>query len=355
MENYLITGIQQIGIGVTDVYEAWKWYRKNLGFDIPIFDEKAVAALMLPYTDGKPRSRHAVLTYNLQGGGGLEIWQYTERTPQKANFEVQLGDIGIFVAKINSHIPQTAHKILTGKGEKTSELLTDPQGKQHFYLQDPYGNYLEIIENPQIFANDNKPTGGVAGAVIGVTDIDKSLPFYQNILKYDKIVYDKTGIFDDFAFLPGGKNKFRRVLLTHSEPRKGAFSRMFGQTWIELVQVLDREPKKIYQDRLWGDLGYIHLCFDVVYMENLKKACEQAGHPFTVDSAKDNDIFDMGEASGRFAYVEDPDGVLIEFVETYKIPVLKQIGWYLNLRKRNPEKPLPNFILKTMKFNRIKD
>ncbi len=352
MNEYYITGIQQVGIGVADVYEAWKWYRKNFGFDIPIFDEKAIAALMLPYTGGEPRSRHAVLTYNLQGGGGLEIWQYTERTPQEAKFDIKLGDIGIFIAKINSHDPKAAYEHMKNKGLDVSPLLDDPQGKPHFYVKDPYGNIFEIVENPYIFKNENKPTGGIAGTVIGVTDIDKALPFYQNILHYDQLLYDKTGEFDDYATLPGGKHKFRRVLLTHSQDRVGAFSRLYGKTWIELVQVLDNEPAKIYHERFWGDLGFIHLCFDVINMETLKQTCESAGHKFTVDS---NSTFDMGEAAGRFAYVEDPDGTLIEFVETYKIPVMKKIGWYIDLRKRDPRKPLPNFILRAMAFSRVKD
>ena len=63
----------------------------------------------------------------------------------------------------------------------------------------------------------------------------------------------------------------------------------------------------------------------------------------------------MGEAAGSFSYIEDPDGTLIELVETYKVPILKKFGWYLNLRKRNPEKPLPDWMLKSMRFNRKKD
>ena len=46
----------------------------------------------------------------------------------------------------------------------------------------------------------------------------------------------------------------------------------------------------------------------------------------------------MGEAAGHFAYIEDPDGTLIEFVETLKIPIIKKLGWYINLEKRAPEK-----------------
>ena len=49
----LITGIQQIGIGVPNVYEAWKWYKENFGMDIRIFEDDTVAELMLPYTKGK--------------------------------------------------------------------------------------------------------------------------------------------------------------------------------------------------------------------------------------------------------------------------------------------------------------
>ena len=63
----------------------------------------------------------------------------------------------------------------------------------------------------------------------------------------------------------------------------------------------------------------------------------------------------MGEAAGHFTYIEDADGALIEFVETHKIPILKAVGWYLDLRKRNPEKPLPDFMFSALSITRTKD
>ncbi len=42
-----INGIQQLGVGVEDVHEAWKWYREHFSMDILMFDEEAVAELML--------------------------------------------------------------------------------------------------------------------------------------------------------------------------------------------------------------------------------------------------------------------------------------------------------------------
>ena len=43
-----------------NVEEAWKWYIKHFGMDCRIFEDEAEAKLMLPYTGGQPRSRHAV-------------------------------------------------------------------------------------------------------------------------------------------------------------------------------------------------------------------------------------------------------------------------------------------------------
>jgi hypothetical protein len=62
----------------------------------------------------------------------------------------------------------------------------------------------------------------------------------------------------------------------------------------------------------------------------------------------------MGEAAGRFSYIEDPDGTLIEFVETHKVPIMKKIGWYINLKKRNMLKPLPNWMISTIGWGKVK-
>ncbi len=349
----IISGIQQMGIGVKDVYQSWKWYRQHFGFDVAIFDEAAPANLMLPYTGGKPQSRHAVLTYNLKGGGGLEIWEYKSRVSRPPAFDIKLGDLGIFIAKIKMPDAKKAFEFLKSKNTKiVTDIVKDPKGKVHFYVKDPYNNIFELVEFDDWYNKEKYPTGGIAGAVIGVTDIEKSIEFYKQILGYDIVVYDETANFDDFKNLPGGNNKVRRVLLRHSEPRKGHFSAVFKSSEIELVQVIDREPKKIYENRLWGELGYIHLCFDITGMKALEERCNKLGHKFTVDS---DNSFDMGEAAGHFTYIEDPDGTLIEFVETHKIPLIKKLGWYLNLRKRNPEKPLPRIITNFLKFMRVKD
>ncbi|MCI4671662.1 MAG: VOC family protein [Bacteroidia bacterium] len=356
MEKKIISGIQQIGIGIPNVHQAWAWYREYFGMDIPIFEEAAEAELMLPYTGGEPRSRHAILAVNLQGGGGFEIWQYTSRVPVGPEFEPQLGDLGIFITRIKSDDVEAAYEFMKEKGaEILSGIQTDPSGNTHFFVKDPYQNIFQVIGHDTFFGKSPSKTGGPAGCMIGVSDIEKARKLYTDILGYDLVVYDEEGVFDDFANLPGSSQKVRRVLLTHSQPREGAFSRLIGPTYLELVVGLERTPKKIFQDRFWGDLGFIHLCFDIVNMEALKQECEEAGFPFTVDStAALGGDFDMGEASGNFSYIEDPDGTLIEFVETLKMPIAKKLGWYLDLKKRDPKKPLPDWMLKALRINRVK-
>jgi len=353
MNAKIISGIQQIGIGVHNIYDAWNWYKEHFGVDIKIFQDNSTAELMSQYTGGEPQKRHAAFALNLQGGGGFEIWQYTERVPQPAKFKVQIGDLGIYAAKIKSKDVKASYEFYKSKKINVfSGLLLDPNENLHFFLSDPYNNIFQIVPSKSWFKNEKKLTGATYGAIIGVSDIEKSKAFYSSILGYDDVIYDNTDVFKEFSFLPGGDKKIRRILLEHSKPRLGAFSPIFGSSQIELVQVLDRKPKKIYHDRFWGDLGFIHLCFDITGISLLRKECIDKGYPFTVDTG---DTFDMGEASGAFSYTEDPDGTLIEFVETHKIPILKKLGLYLNLRNRNPEKSLPRWILKSLSFNRIKN
>ena len=347
-----ICGIQQIGIGLKDAKEAWKWCRVAFGMDINVFEDTATAKLMLPYTNGKQYNRYAVLAMNMEGGGGIEIWQHKEMTPKPPVFDVRLGDCGIFICKMKCRDIQKAFNQHQAMGMTILGTLTsDPQGRLHYYLSDPYNNIFEVIEDHIYYRKQKSITGGVAGAVIGVTDIDRSKKVYADILEYNEIVYDKTGRFEDFAELPGGDENYRRTLLKH-EPRTGPFSKLLGPTQIELIQPLDRQAGKIYQDRIWGELGYIHLCFDIIGMDSLEEECTATGFPFTVNSVNS---FDMGDAAGHFSYISDPDNTPIEFVETHRLPILKKIGWYMNLKGRDPGKSLPDWMINTLVFSRVKD
>lgn len=345
-ELSLISGIQQVGVGVANADEAFGWYVKHFGMDVPVFKDASIAELMLKYTGGKSQERYAILALNMQGGGGFEIWQYTGRTPQAARFEIQPGDLGIFGVMMKCRSVELSHKRAKQDGLDPSDIFKAPDGSPTYYLFDPYGNRFTFCEGVSWFGKGKHSNGGAVGVQIGVSDMDKSIAFYSNILGLDKVVYDSSGKYEEFGSASG-----RRVLLRPSNNLSGAFSNLLGTPQVELFQLENGEGRKIYENRFWGDLGYIHVCFDVNDMTALEKRCADFDAPFTVNSGNS---FDMGEAAGQFAYNEDPDGTLIEFVQTHKLPILKKLGWYLDLRKRNQHKPLPNWMLASMKLSRVK-
>ena len=98
----IICGIQQMGIGVPNVEEIWKWYRKFFGMNVKVFEEAADAPLMTMYTGNVVQSRTATLALSMEGGGGFEIWQYTSRNTEKSKFEIQAGDFGLYMCRIKS-------------------------------------------------------------------------------------------------------------------------------------------------------------------------------------------------------------------------------------------------------------
>lgn len=349
----VINGIQQIGVGVRDAEEAFRWYAQHLGADVKVFDDDSKAVDMAPYMGGEARSKRALMAINMQGGSGYEIWQYTHREPRKAVFQMQTGDLGINCGIIKSRDIQQSHSRLKKEGvEIVNGLAEDPSGNICFTISDPYGNQYIVKEFNSWFSRKQFDLGGLIGARIGVSDMEASLVLYKDILGYNQLIFDETG---KFADIPGegdqSGQRYRRVLLSHSNQRIGGFGRLFGKSELELIQSLDREPRKIFEDRWWGDLGFIHLCFDIRRMHALTQECAEHNFPFRVLS---DESFGMGDVNGHFGYIEDPDGTLIEFVETYRVPLVKKLRWHIDLSNRHPEKPLPGWMIRALALKRVR-
>ncbi len=344
----LIYGIQQIGVGTDNAQNTFKWYSQNLGSSVIVFEDENEATFMAPYMGGESHKKTAILAMNKLGGSGYELWQYLDRHPEKPKNRIQLGDLGINMATVKSINIQQSYDDLQKKGVHfLSTIQTEADGKKCFYIEDHNQNMLKLKEFDSWYSKKGSNTGGPFGCVIGVSDMEASLRFYMDILEYDKVIYDQEGLFDDLSELPDGKSCYRRVLLTYHTPRSGGFSKLLGESQIELIQHLGKSEtrKRIFENRFWGDHGFIHLAFDVHDLDSLVKECEDKGFPFQVLS---NGAFDMGSASGYWGYVEDPDGTLIEFVETLKVPIIKWLNININLLSRNPTKPLPAWIINAM-------
>ncbi len=348
-----INGLQHIGVAVSEMDHSLRFYRKFFGLNIPFFDSVQPAPLMDVYTRNKTITKRASMIMNLQGGCAIEVIRPTSFEPVKAPGGVKIGDLGICITQVKCVDIKKSHDFCKeNKAPGLTEISIDPDGRPTFYIQDPDNNLWQYVQGHNWYTRGKHHSGGVIGCTTGVSHIEKALVLYSDILGFDQVVYDKTGVFDDWKMLPAGSERYRRVLLTQSAQPGGGFSKVTGKTYIELVQSLDRNPDFIFYDRIWGDTGFAHIGFDVKGMKELGKDLEAAGYAFTCDS---NDALNMGNTKVHCTYIHDDDRTLIEMIEVYKVPIIEKWGVFLNVEKRDPLKPLPDFMLKALRFSRIKD
>ncbi|MFN5910817.1 MAG: VOC family protein [Bacteroidota bacterium] len=350
--TYRINGIQHLGLGSDSFIENWKWLRTHFGFDVPMFDSVAEAELMKYYTENTVVNKRAAMILNLQGGCPVELIELRSRKPVQPAFEIRLGDLGIFAGKIKIDPAklEKAKKKFDGLNMSVS-LSKQPHGGLSGFLTYGNGVHFQLIEGDRSFTKGPHETNGIAGCIIGCRSIEESKSYYA-LFGYDHVLYEGEGVYDDFKELPGGEKHLRRCLLGKSVPQTGGFAALAGETFIELVQMTEDTPRNMYEGRIWGDVGFVHLGMDVRGMGEIEKMLSSKGYPFKCDSSNG---LHMGQTRVHCTYVEDPNGILIELIEVYKIPIMEKWNLFLNVEKRAPEKPLPNWMLKAMRFSRIKD
>lgn len=346
-----VNGMQHIGVAVSDMNKILPIYRKLFGMDIPFFDSIQAAPLMDVYTHGKTITKRASMIMNLQGGCAMEVIEATSFKGKGNLHTFAWGDLGINSVHMKSRNIDKSFAFVKDL-VPTKSIQVAPDQRKGFFINDPDGNLFQFVENTEWYSNSGHHSGGVLGTSIGVRDADESMKLYRDILGFDQVVFDETGVFADWAELPNGTEKYRRVLLSKSKPTGGGFGKVTGKNYIELVQALDRVPQKVFKGRMWGDYGFVHLGLDVKGMRELEGQMSQKGFPFTCDSQS---ALSMGNTKVHCVYIDDPDGTLIEMIEVFKVPIVEKWGLYLNVEKRDPMKPLPDFMLKFLRFSRIKD
>jgi catechol 2,3-dioxygenase-like lactoylglutathione lyase family enzyme len=350
--NYRINGFQHIGVAVKNMDASLRFYRTFFGLDIPFFDAVAPAPLMDVYTRNSTITKRASMILNLKGGCAMEVIRATSFEPTGPVFNVELGDHGIYAVQIKTPDIDRSHAFCSAHTDVSpSPIVKRLDGKRSFFIQDPDGNYFQYVEGGDWYTKTPHHSGGVSGCTIGVADMARSMALYKDILGFDKVVADAEGVFDDWAAIPGGTNRFRRVILTQSKVG-GGFGKVTAQTTIELVQRLDAPGRMIFDERIWADLGFVHLGLDVRGMKALGDALATKGYGFRCDS---NDALDMGNTKVHCTYIDDPDQTWLEMIEVHKVPIIEKWGIYLNVAKRPADQPLPDFMLKALRFSRIKD
>lgn len=346
-----IHGIQHVGVAVSQMERSLLFYRKVLGMDIPFFDSIQAAPLMQVFTRQDVVTKRASMVMNLKGGSAMEIIQATSFTPQPMPADFLLGDLGVFALHMRAASLPEAKNLLQQKRIEFSDEVADPLGKGRVSLKDPDGQFIVIVEDDQIYEPTTHPIGGVGGISIGVSDTNAAKAFYA-LLGFDQVLYEATAVFADFASLPGGEQPLTRVILGTKTAAEGPFGAVIGYSRLELIATPNRKGQKIFRNRIWGDVGFVHIGFDIFDMKGLAERLAQNNIEFKCDSTS---ALSMGKTQVHCAYVVDPDGILIELIEVYRIPIIEKLGLFINVHGRRASKHLPRWILKLLRLSRIKD
>lgn len=345
-----INGIQHIGVAVSDMNRTLPLYRRWFGMDIPFFDSIQPAPLMRVFTRNEVVTKRASMVMNLKGGCAMEVIEPTSFKAKPLPADFQLGDIGIFAVHMRMNDPQKALMSVEDSHVK-SGLSKDPCGKERFLIQDPDGLYFLAVEDAQVFRKNESQIGGVSGLSIGVSNIASAKEFYA-LLGFDQVLYQGNGIYPDLAGFPGGDQAVDRLILRTARPAAGPFGAVIGYTQLELICTPQRKVQKIFRGRIWADTGFVHLGLDVLNMKGLQALFVGKGIPIRCDS---NEALSMGQTKVHCAYVCDPDGILIELIEVFKIPLIEKWGLFLNVHGKRSGKHLPKWLVGLLRFSKIKD
>jgi catechol 2,3-dioxygenase-like lactoylglutathione lyase family enzyme len=152
---------------------------------------------------------------------------------------------------------------------------------------------------------------GVGHIGITVSDIDRSISFYRDVLGFE--VGEKLRV---------GGEIFEKVTGVQGAEIDIAFVRAHGQ-FLELLSYVKPEGRTPSRLRAC-DPGFMHVAFKVKDLENVVASIEAHGF----EPMNSIQTVAEGPAKGlRVIYARDPDGVVLEFIEEPRGTVLEHLHW----------------------------
>jgi catechol 2,3-dioxygenase-like lactoylglutathione lyase family enzyme len=303
-------GVDHIGIGVGDMQQALAFYGA-VGFSQVLFDWTGDVPGTGAFTGGAPRrARIAMLASEHatpMGPGRVKLVQVLDGDgppPLPAGMgwgEVGVCEICLHVRNLNDVHERLA--ALPGGGTLMAPLsgAVPPSevGLDISYVHDPWGGKIEMIEWTGLWTQLPGPARaeGVNHVAFGVADMDASLAFYK-ALGFDEFFFESTEFFDPMAPWYDRPIPGQHMVMMLSAQGGG----------IEPTQLTPLGPDCRGE---WGRLGPMEFAVGV---SNLEAACAQfqaAGGELVGDLH----TVDVGGGEWRYAYVREPDGLYVSFVE----------------------------------------
>jgi catechol 2,3-dioxygenase-like lactoylglutathione lyase family enzyme len=153
---------------------------------------------------------------------------------------------------------------------------------------------------------------GVNYVGIGVSDMDRSLKFYGELLGFTEVMFDYTGSLPGMERVTGKPETKARVVML-----KNQNTGPLGLGMIKLVHLLppDKpEPCTVALTALWGDIDIAEVCFNTcvgagkIFEQLVDKGVKAALTPAP-------GFFLPYNLKNNYAYMRDPDNGLMEFID----------------------------------------
>lgn len=310
----MFQGVNYVGIGVSDMDKAVKWYGDLLEFTEVMFDYTGSLPGMEKVT-GKPETKARVVMLKNQNMGplGLGMIKLVQLLPPDKPEPCTVvdstlwGDVGIAEVCFNARVSsaQVFAKLLE-KGVKAT--LTPASGPfppygtvgSFAYMRDPDNGLLEFVDLEMCKTLGTEPTvEGVNHVGFGVSNMDNSTKFYRE-LGFTELIIDLTGVMHDMATMfPTNPPKLRCRILAN-----------YHGAWIEPLQLLPPYKPTAFK-KGWGHLGAMEFAVGVSNVEKAYEELQQKGIKFQSPPQ----TVEVSSGQWKYAYVVEPDNLYVSLVE----------------------------------------
>jgi catechol 2,3-dioxygenase-like lactoylglutathione lyase family enzyme len=297
-----IAGVHHVAIGVENLEIMKSFYKDILGFNIlepPAAPNEIMSGIMRGVT---PEFTVGMLSHD-EGGIIIELIHMITPVPHAIRQDSRYGDIGankitIAVSDVNDLYHVLKDKVELFSGPRSVEL--PGFGSYNFvYLKDPEGNIIELVSGAKLRVNNK--FGGVHWVGISVTDLKRSVSFYQKYAGFDTLIVEPHEIFSGLVDEVCGSEQTR--------VRSCILSSGKGGGMVEFSEVLEPRGRSIPSYTSWGDFGYLHTAMICRNLAEIVDNFEKEGIEFFI---KLQHV--PGEEGTAFSYIRDPDGIPLEFL-----------------------------------------
>jgi catechol 2,3-dioxygenase-like lactoylglutathione lyase family enzyme len=300
-DMYKGLGIHHVGIGVKKLDEMKLFYRDILGFNNTLIEfGDSPQEMMQAVVRTKPVA-FAMVMFNQDPDGVLiELVQMSNPVPRAIRKDFRYGDIGVskitmVVQDVNNIYEELKDKIKFCSKPK-SAVIPGWRDYRFVYCKDPGGNLIEFISGANSQIKNKFCDFRCVG--ISVTNLARSIDFYQNYLGFDKVViqtHDRfSGLVDEIS--GSTKTEVKSCVLANSR----------GGGMVELFEVTRPRGRSIPFGTIWGDFGYLQTC---LYCENIAEIT----HSYIREVIEPLSDFVVNE-DASFIYMKDPDGIPVELL-----------------------------------------